>query len=212
MKLHLGCGQVYLDGYVNIDFPLSKHTVQSVIKADRYTDITLLRYQKNSIEEIRLHHVFEHFTRPIASALLSSWFLWLKPGGLLHIEVPDFQRTAAVVLSPFSTTRKKLLAIRHLYGSHEVEWAIHCEGYTPKSLSRLLELYGFRILKIDKNSWKGTYNFEIFAIKSSKNLNKNKFEEITKNYFINYLVDESAEQKLLSIWMDVYKKQMQHLT
>lgn len=212
MKLHLGCGQIYLDGYVNIDFPASKHTVQPNIKANRYVDITLLRYPKNSIEEIRLHHVFEHFTRPIACALLSSWHMWLKSGGILRIEVPDFQRTAAVVLSPFSATRRKLLAIRHLYGSHEAQWAIHCGGYTPESLSTLLELYGFRKIKIDNNSWKGTYNFEIIAEKFTKHLNKKNLEKISRNYLKNYLVDERAEQKLLSIWMGVYKKHMQQIT
>lgn len=209
MKLHLGCGQIYLKGYLNIDFPLSKHSIQNKSVADKHANILKLSYPKNSIEEIRLHHVFEHFTRPVACALITKWYIWLKPNGILHIEVPDFQRTARVVLNPFNTGRKKLLATRHLYGSHEADWAVHCEGYTPKSLSKLLKMYGFKINKIDKNSWKGTYNFEIVANKINDELNKKHFEKITRIYLKQFLVDESeSELKLLSVWMNEYKKQI----
>jgi len=209
MKLHLGCGEVYLKGYINIDFPLNKHSVQNKSVADKHADILRLCYSENSIEEIRLHHVFEHFTRPIACALITTWYTWLQPNGILRIEVPDFQRTARIVLNPFNTGRKKLLAIRHIFGSHEVNWAVHCEGYTLKSLSVLLRMYGFRINKIDKNSWKGTYNFEIFANKISERLNKKQFEKITKNYLKQFLVDESeSELRLLSVWMNNYNKQI----
>lgn len=210
MKLHLGCGQKYLKGYLNIDFPASKHTVQSFIVADQYADITRLHYPKNSIEEIRLHHVFEHFTRPIACALISAWHLWLKPNGILHIEVPDFCNTAKVILNPFAKDSQKARAIRHLYGSHEAPWAVHCEGYTPESLSFFLKVYGFKINKIDKNSWKGTYNFEIFAKKTIYHLKKEDFEKITKSYLKKFLVDQSAsELKLLSVWIIMYKKQIE---
>jgi len=209
MKLHLGCGQKYLKGYLNIDFPPKEHSIQKISVADKHADILKLKYPINSIEEIRLHHVFEHFTRPIACALISGWYLWLKPNGVLHIEVPDFYRTAKVIYNPFIKDSEKTKAIRHLYGSHEAPWAVHCEGYTPESLSTLLKMYGFKINKINKNSWKGTYNFEIFANKFSENLNKEQFKQITKNYLKQFLVDESeSELNLLFVWMNEYKKQI----
>lgn len=68
LKLHLGCGEVYLDGYRNIDYPPSEHTVQTQTKVDEYADILReLVYPRASIEEVRLHHVFEHFTHPGAT-------------------------------------------------------------------------------------------------------------------------------------------------
>jgi len=209
MKLHLGCGQIYLKGYLNIDFPLNKHNVQNKSVADKHADILKLSYPENSVEEIRLHHVFEHFTRPIACALITKWYRWLKPNGVLRIEVPDFQRTAKAILNPLNISEKKLKAIRHIFGSHEAKWAIHCEGYTSKSLSILLKMYGFKIIKIDKNSWKGTYNFEITASKFSENLDQKQLENITENYLKQFLIDESeSELKLLSVWMNEYKKQI----
>jgi len=60
MKLHLGYGSNYLDGYVNIDLPPQGQTVMCA-RADVYTDIRTLTYPDNSIDEIRSHHLLEHF-------------------------------------------------------------------------------------------------------------------------------------------------------
>ena len=76
MKLHLGCGQRHFEGYVNIDYPLSEHSVQQTSISDEYANLLELRYKPNSIEEVRLHHVFEHFPRAVAAALLYSWSTW----------------------------------------------------------------------------------------------------------------------------------------
>lgn len=212
MRLHLGCGQIYLKGYLNIDFPLSKHSVQNKSVADKHADLLKLSYPENSIEEIRLHHVFEHFTRPIACALISTWYLWLKPGGILRIEVPDLYNTARTIINPFANNYAKTKAIRHLFGSHEASWAIHFEGFTSSSLKRFLENYGFKVIKSNKNSWKGTHNIEILAEKKQIGFDSKKPEKITKNYLKQFLIDESeSELKLLSIWMDEYKKQVKKL-
>jgi predicted SAM-dependent methyltransferase len=84
MKVHLGCGNKYLEGYLNIDLPSSEHTIMDV-KADMYADIRTVQFPENSIDEVRLHHLFEHFNRAEALKLLSRWRTWLKVGGILHI-------------------------------------------------------------------------------------------------------------------------------
>ena len=101
MKLHLGCGQQYLQGYVNVDYPASEHQVQKSLRADLYTDLTKLSYPVASIEEVRLHHVFEHFSRPVALALLCRWRDWLAPGGRLHVETPDLMASARMLVWPW---------------------------------------------------------------------------------------------------------------
>jgi predicted SAM-dependent methyltransferase len=212
IKLHLGCGQTYLKGYINIDFPLKEHSVQNTSVADKQIDLLKLKYPENSVEEIKIRHVFEHFTRPVACSLISKWHIWLKAGGFLHIEVPNFERTSKVVSNPSATDRKKLLALRHIFGSHEAWWANHYEGYTPKSLSALLKMYGFSINKIHKYSWKGMYNFEIFAIKTNLKLDMQNLRQITKNYLKQFLVDKSeSELRLLSAWMNIYEGQTKNL-
>jgi Methyltransferase domain len=209
-KLHLGCGQRYLDGYINIDFPLSEHSVQDHSVADLYADIQSLTYPPGSIDEVRLHHVFEHFPRPIAGAFLAGWFSWLKPGGTLHIEVPDFDRTARIILNPFCSFKRKAVAERHLYGSHEAPWAVHCEGYTPQTLQKMLGMFMFNVDKISKISWKGTYNFEIIARKISHRLTKADFEKIASGYLGSFLlVETGSEATLLKVWMESYRQQVE---
>jgi hypothetical protein len=213
MRLHLGCGQRYLSGYINIDFPLTEHSVQHQTVADLHADILAVSYPSGSAEEVRLHHVFEHFTRPVACALISAWQIWLKPRGRLHIEVPDLNRMAAVLLNPFSSFRRKAVAERHLFGSHEAHWAAHYEGYSAGMLSALMNMFGFEVLAVRKNSWRGTYNVEVFASKSESDWTNEKLANAAEHYLRNYLVDNSeSEQKLLETWMGIYHEQFMRST
>jgi len=208
MKLHLGCGQSYLPGYVNIDFPLEAHSVQSKSVADIHANILDVRYPANFINEIRLHHVFEHFTRPVSLALLASWHSWLHPGGILHIEVPNFHHQVLMLSNPNVSFSEHALAIRHLFGSHEASWAVHCEGYSPQTLQYILEQYGYRVTEIRENEWRGTYNFEIIACKKAESTTKDEYLEITRGMLSNYLLD-STEHALLTVWLEIYKDQVE---
>ncbi len=142
MKLHLGCGEKYLEGYVNIDFP---DTEQSIIhtKADVFIEsMNALTYPENSIDEIRSHHLFEHFSRAESLKLLARWRSWLKPDGLLVVETPDFAASAAAYLSTFSTRRRFQLA-RHMFGSQEAGWADHKDAWDKQKYQFVLKKMGF---------------------------------------------------------------------
>jgi len=208
MRLHLGCGQRYLEGYVNIDYPMTEHSVQQKSVADQFADLKELRYKVDSIEEVRLHHVFEHFSRATACAFLAGWNSWLKQSGGLRIEVPDFEKTGKVALSRWSNPKEKYVALRHIFGSQEAHWAVHFQGYTPSSLSTFLKCYGFKTEAVNKNSHLGTYNIEIIAVKE-KSINKEDFIRITAEYLSNYLVDKSESEKImLDIWLKEYALQV----
>ncbi|CAH2031082.1 hypothetical protein [Trichlorobacter ammonificans] len=208
MKLHLGCGQRYLEGYVNIDFPLSSHTVQTESVADLHTDITTLRYLPGSVAEVRLHHLFEHFPRPVACGLLACWHSWLHPGGLLRIEVPDFSRTARIVLNPFSSFRQRAVAERHLFGSHEAPWAVHCEGYTPAMLKQLVGCFGFTPLRLERNAWCGTCNIELYAVREEGIPDRESAAGRADRWLRQFLLDENVEQRLHATWMEQFAEQL----
>jgi predicted SAM-dependent methyltransferase len=207
MKLHLGCGQRYFEGYKNIDFPLDDHSIQLDSKADEHHDIKALSFVLGTVQEVRLHHVFEHFNRPQACALVSSWSSWMNTGGLVRIEVPDYFRTTLSILNPFSSFRRKMVGIRHLFGSHEAHWAYHYEGYSKKQLKKLLRANDFEVIKVRRNSWRGTYNIDITAQKSGKINTRKQFTNSNKEYLMNFLLDDS-EIPLLDLWMIDYEKQL----
>lgn len=143
LKLHLGCGEQYLTGYVNIDFPSDHHTAQKRAVADIFGDLTALDYPDGSIEEIRSHHVFEHFDRPAALALLTRFCRWLPLGGRLVIETPDVLGSFAQVLDPALSFEHKQAVMRHIFGSHEASWAMHYDGWYAEKFVRVLSAFGF---------------------------------------------------------------------
>ena len=210
MKLHLGCGEQHLEGYVNIDYPSTEHSVQQTSGADEYANLLELKYKAGSIDEIRLHHVFEHFPRAIACALLASWNTWLKQGGVLRIEVPDFERTAKVALSKFRSKQHKDIAIRHIFGSQEAHWATHYHGYTPNSLAGLMELYGFKTREVKKLSNRGImYNTDVTATKIADK-SKKEFEHITSEYLKGFMAaDAESERLMVQTWLKDYALQIE---
>jgi predicted SAM-dependent methyltransferase len=209
LRLHLGCGQYYLDGYLNIDFPLSEHTLQQESVADEYHDLTRLRYPAESIDEVRLHHVFEHFPRPQAAALVASWQSWLKRGGTLRIEVPDFDATAALVLDPAASTRDRRVAVRHLFGSNEASWATHYDGWSESRLRELVDAFGFQTREVRRNAYLATRNVEITATRGTGPATKAGALEAAREYLRRFTLDESDfETRLLEIWLDQFGSQL----
>lgn len=209
VRLHLGCGQRYLQGYVNIDFPLSEHTVQQQSVADQHADITRLKYDAASVSEIRLHHVFEHFKRPVACALLVAWRAWLRPGGLLHIEVPDFTGTAISMMNPIHGLRSECVGARHLFGSNEAAWATHYEGWSRTRLSAVLTGLDFQVVSVKRNAWKLTHNIEVVARRSSADLSPAIAEARIRTFLSLFLVDESPmERSMLDVWISDYRDQL----
>lgn len=209
MKLHLGCGQIYLEGYVNIDYPLTEHTVQQKTVADKFMDLTNMSYRKDSIDEVRLHHVFEHFPRAQAIAMLASWHSWLKMGGRVHIEVPDFDATAELVLNPKTSEEDRKVAIRHIFGSNEAAWAVHYDAWSEKRFRELFDVFGFKTERVERNSYLATRNIEAIAKKNNKTPSKQEVQAKAKEYLRGFTVNDSEfEIRLLDIWMDAFTKQL----
>ena len=152
LRLHLGCGQWRFDGYVNIDYPPSEHTTISKLGADIHADITTLRFPDGTVDEIRLHHVFEHFNRVTALALLIRWQRWLKVGGVLCIETPDLIGSARTLLSD-AAWKTKMAVVRHLAGDQAAKWAYHVDHWFAQRFERTLAALGFGSVQKEEKSW-----------------------------------------------------------
>lgn len=89
MKLNLGCGKKIWPGFVNVDFE-NNH---SSIKPDVSCDLTgRLPFEDDSADEAHAYHVLEHFLPYQVPEILLEWKRVLKPGGLIVIEVPCFDK------------------------------------------------------------------------------------------------------------------------
>lgn len=82
IRLNLGSGGDYINGFVNVDLYAER--------ADERYDIAKLPYQDNSIDEIRAYHVIEHFDYMQAHEVLKEWNRVLKPNAKIRLETPDF--------------------------------------------------------------------------------------------------------------------------
>jgi SAM-dependent methyltransferase len=90
-KLHVCCGGVRLDGYINVDkYPFEAgDDSRSGCVADLLADVFDLPFAKGSVDEIVLVHGLEHFTRYDGERLLGLFADLLAPGGVLYLEMPS---------------------------------------------------------------------------------------------------------------------------
>lgn len=149
LRLHLGCQNNYLKGYINIDLPVAEQTIEPV-RADLYCDVRDLTYPSNTIAEIRAHHLLEHFSRTEALVLLSRWHRWLKSGGRLIVETPDFEAAVHKFIS--GGLRDQFAIGRHLFGSQEAAWANHLDFWYEDKFQLVLTELGY-----------GDFRFERFS-------------------------------------------------
>ncbi len=81
-NIHLGCGTVYLNGWINIDSESQN--------ADLTLDLTNpLLFEDNTIDFIYSEHFIEHLTADEGLLLLNECRRILKPHGVIRIATPD---------------------------------------------------------------------------------------------------------------------------
>ena len=72
MKLHLGSGIRYLEGYVHVDISNHDH-IDIKTSIDKLTSI-----KDDSVDEIYASHVLEYFDRNEAEVVLTEWKKFLR--------------------------------------------------------------------------------------------------------------------------------------
>jgi predicted SAM-dependent methyltransferase len=141
LKLHLGSGNRYLNGYVHVDLSDYEHI-------DIKTSVSDLKaIDDNAVKEIYASHVLEYFDREEALVVLGEWKRVLKKGGILRIAVPNMQTLFDIY--------KKTNDIQNILGPIFGKWKInnsehiyHKTIYDKKSLSLLLQSAGFKDIKL----------------------------------------------------------------
>ena len=152
LRLNLGCGNDYKQGYVNIDWD-SKFCNNGI---DILSDIRCLPYEQNSVSEIIAEGCLEHLSHRDVMPTLMHWFTILKAAGTLVIETPNLRRILLdEVLQgngifnshPYET----------LYGGQRNRTEVHLGLWTAEMLGQLMTLVGFK---------------DIIQVKPTKNLDR----------------------------------------
>lgn len=150
MLLELGSGErPYRDGrfWVHSDVRLLDD-IDLVIEADN----VLESIDPETVEELRAAHLLEHFSYQSTIRILRDWFAVLKPGGKLHVEVPNFSWQARAAVDaiddglargpsgePFSLKD----IINQIFGEQDYEGNYHKAAFTRDILAFSLSEAGF---------------------------------------------------------------------
>ncbi len=86
-KLHIGCGENKLNGYINVDIDM-KYKPDMCFDASEIKNY--YRFKDESIEEIKSEYFLEHISN--AEEVMKEWHRILKQDGLIKIKVPHFSR------------------------------------------------------------------------------------------------------------------------
>ncbi|MFA6971367.1 MAG: methyltransferase domain-containing protein [Gallionella sp.] len=135
MKLNLGCGDMLLGGFTNIDLYNPK--------ADVRCDVKSLPFEDESVELIYSSHVIEHFHFFEIWDVLLEWKRVLKKGGILEIETPDLLASCKRFVEASEQERIGLL-YAHFFSCPWEDGQWHKFLFTESQLRWTLDKLGFK--------------------------------------------------------------------
>ena len=132
INLHLGCGSLKLEDFINVD-------ITSKL-ADMKLDINDLSiFNEDSVQQIYICHVLEHINRNQILNLILEWNRVLQKNGILRIAVPDFEK----VLKIYQKDNDMSQIIGFLNGGQTDQYDFHFLNFDFEILNDLLKACGF---------------------------------------------------------------------
>lgn len=152
-KLHLGCREKKIHGYVNID-------IRPEIEPDLVEDcFELPSFENNSVDVIYTCHMLEHCPRERYFKVLKRWFDILKPNGVLRISVPDMFELSRYLISHQGNPKAVREVQNLMFGAQKHIYDYHYQGFTYDSLWNDLFVIGFK--ECSRYDWRTTEHFYI---------------------------------------------------
>ena len=137
-RLHLGCGQTMLPGWLNVDL-VGRQPIDLALDLRKR-----LPFPDGLIDAVFHEHLIEHLTYHDAIQVLSECARVLRPGGILRVTVPDFGR----YLNSYVHGTDFIEAVRpgrfsRLIALSEVVYCYgHLSVWDAETLSKVLEAFG----------------------------------------------------------------------
>lgn len=133
MKLHLGCGNAILPGFVNVDAVAGPGV-------DVVDDVQeLATFPHECADLIYASHVLDHMDRAAVPEVLAAWRRRLRPGGTLRLAVSDFEAVVACYNDGMPLSR----LLGHIVGGHKNAYDRHGVVFDVTTLSAALTEAGF---------------------------------------------------------------------
>ena len=123
VKLNIGAGNTDLDGFEPIDRMFG-------------TEAYPLPHDTDSVDEIRASHILEHFAFGEVPKVLAEWVRVLKPGALIKIAVPDFDKITRM--------REDPMFLRYIMGGQVDENDFHKSLFTEQALEKEMVSAGLK--------------------------------------------------------------------
>src|SRR4051812_36604036 len=99
LKLHLGCGDYWFEGYLNIDLGVYGGT-------DMIYDIsTKLPFQDHVVQIIECYEVLEHFDPAVVDTMIEDWKRLFINGGFVRLSVPDMDK----LVEEYNTNKNRII-------------------------------------------------------------------------------------------------------
>jgi len=152
MKLNIGCGKQTWPGFYCVDAvrhpnasraPDLLHAFQFAADGSLHNPLPL---KDDCAEELHSYHFIEHVYRWEAPALVAEFRRLLKPSGKLVLELPNIAAAAQNLLAGMNDQ----MAMWPLYGDpeHRDPYMCHRWGYTPETITALLQAHGFSAVNV----------------------------------------------------------------
>jgi predicted SAM-dependent methyltransferase len=141
MKLNLGSRDTGFakKEWVNLDIVRAK-------KVNVIGTGAALPFRDNSFEEIHCVHVLEHVRRHLHEPFLSEMHRTVRPGGLVYVEVPNFETIVTENLhKAFKAGDERAIHIwtTSIYGKNDIVGMEHHWGFYPGLLRKKFCAAGF---------------------------------------------------------------------
>jgi predicted SAM-dependent methyltransferase len=152
--IHLGCGDIASPEFINVDARPGPH-VHYICDV---TDLSI--FPDGYADLVYASHVLEHVRHNGLKKTLWEWRRILKPGGILRLSVPDFDK----ILHIYQSSARRIDSILGpLMGGQDHKYNVHYSVFNQEYLTDRLREAGFREIRQWDPDSVANHNFRDWA-------------------------------------------------
>lgn len=153
MNLNIGCGNMPLEGYINIDkyyypgCPLGDLDSSKIGKYDwQFGDATDIPFTDNIFDKVIMVHSLEHLSMDDGNIAIKEASRVLKSGEIIEIEVPDLYKACQLFIKTPVTEPiwERIMGLFYGTTGRDGEGQFHLTGYSRERLKIKMEQHNIK--------------------------------------------------------------------